>query len=156
MRQPSGSHELLPFWIRVFSWIFLGALFTPFIAIGHVVGGVSVSMLDMSLDVTTGPLVWVTTEVLLFAAGVTALAILMRWKWAYDFGVVFASASILIGALGLLAGIGGVRDNLQSATVQHVAFAVFLVHLIRHRADWKDQAPGNPPRPARGGSARPV
>ena len=140
MKRSSGSHRLPPYWIRAFSWIFLVLLLSPLLPRGRVV------MLGMSFDWETGPsVVWVMSlEILLFAAGLTALAIVMRWKWAYDFGTAYASVSILVGALGLLANVGGVRENLQLAATQHVAFAVFLVHLVRHRHEWRDQAANKP------------
>lgn len=154
MKRPSGSRRLPPFWIRACSWFFLVFLFSPLVAIGKFCGGgeLHVSMLGMTVGWDTGPKVWMLfLGLLLFAAGITALAIVMRWKWAYDFGVAYASMGILVGALGLLANVGGVRDNLQLAAIQHAALAVFLVHLVRHRLEWKDQTANNPLQPTSGG-----
>ena len=112
-------------------------------------------MLGMTFDYEKGAsVVWgaVLTS-LLFAAGLTALAILRRWKWAYSFGAAYASASILVGAWGVFANAGGVRDNLSSAAIQHVVLACFLVHLVRNRHTWRFEASNKPLHPPSGAEA---
>ncbi len=142
MNRPPGFHELPPFWIRAGSWFFVFFLASPLVAIPYTAGDGTVAMLGMQFDWGAGaPLPWaVILEGLLFAGGLTGLAILMCWRWAYNFGMVYASVSIAVGVLGLLAGAGGVRGHFLSAAIQQVALALFLVHLVRHRRQWSDSA----------------
>lgn len=99
-------------------------------------------------DAGAQALPWVLTlDSLFFAAGITALAILKRWRWAYDFGIAVGSLTLAVGVLGLFAGVGGVRDSLRSAWIEYVALALFLAHLIRHRDQWRDPERDGPQPP---------
>ena len=151
MQSLGKSQMLPPLWVRAGSWLFLIFLIMPILASPLVPEGGTVEMLGMSVKDVGPSASWAAAlELLLFLSGLTALAILMRWKWAYDLGMAYASLSILVGALGLLANVGGVQDNLGDAAVQHLCLGEFLIHLSRHRDEWRGQASNSPLHPPSG------
>ena len=154
MKSVGAPHNLPPIWVRVCSWWSLVFLLIPILASLLDPKDGWVNMLGMSVD-TVGPSEhWaMALQVLLFASGLTGLAILVRWKWAYDFGMAYASMSIFVGILGLLANVGGVRDDLPSTAIQHLAFIAFLVHLARHRREWRSRPSNSPLHPPSGAHA---
>ena len=133
MSAMQATNQLPPAAVRVSSWLFLVFLLMPILVFFD---EGTVGMLGMQF--ASGTFFWLLAA-LLFASGVTALAILRRWRWAYDCGIAYATACLFVGLVGFSYGLGSVHENEENALLQLLCVAWFLRHLVRHRGTWRTE-----------------
>jgi hypothetical protein len=136
-----GVTKLPPWWIRIFSSLFVLFLCTPIVMIANIAGMGKIEFLGMRFDREDGdPLGWMLMlDTLFFTAGITALGILQRRSWAYDFGLGYVATAILVGGAGMWTYIGQARYNCSSGALHIACLFVFGFHLLRHRSNWRNQ-----------------
>ena len=137
----SSATKLPPWWVRFPSYFFVLFLCAPIFVIVNIAGLGNVEFLGMSFTREDGdPLGWMLLlDTLFFAAGITALGILQRRPWAYDFGLGYVIAAMLVGGAGMLVDAGGARSEWQAGVLQIGLLFFFGIHLLRHRSTWRNE-----------------
>jgi hypothetical protein len=137
------TSKLPPTWVKVFSCLFLIFLIFPlFVAWQVFETGSQYGISAFGLDLEGGqdPLAWMlAVDAVLFMAALTGLFIVTRRSFAYDFGIFYCAATftVTIPANFYVGDWDGVAWS--NIGVQYPLLFCFLVHLIRNRAQWKDQ-----------------
>ena len=78
-------------------------------------------------------------DFVLFMAALTALFILTKRSFAYDFGILYCAVALAITIPGHFVFGDWSSKAWGNITVQYPLLVCFLVHLIRNRAHWKNQ-----------------
>lgn len=132
---------LPPVWIKIASWLFLIYLAVPLLALWQIraTGGqLSISAYGLRLEGGREPLAWILAiDALLFLGGLTALFLLIRRRFAYDFGIFYCASTLvftvachlILGAHYELSGI--------NAIIHYSLLCAFFIHLVRHRRTWR-------------------
>jgi len=134
---------LPPTWVRVFSYLFLIFLIFPiFVAwqIFETGAQYSISAFGLELEGGEDSLAWMlAVDAVLFMAALTGLFIVTKRSFAYEFGILYCAAAlaVTIPANFLIGDWNG--DAWSNILVQYPLLICFLVHLIRNRAQWKNQ-----------------
>jgi hypothetical protein len=156
--------KLPPTWVRIFSFLFLIFLISPFFAAWQIFetgSQHSISAFGLELQGGRDPLAWILAiDSILFMASLTALFILTKRSFAYDFGILYCAVALAITIPGHFLVGDWSSKAWSNITVQYPLLVYFLVHLIRNRAHWKNQdanktvvaTAGNVPRSLRSGS----
>jgi uncharacterized membrane protein YhaH (DUF805 family) len=134
--------KLPPFWIKVFSWLFLVFLVIPVLAFWQIKSTgtqLGISAFGLELKGNEDPLGWmIAVDAVLFLAAISALSILTKRRYAYDLSIfycVFALA-VTIPALFLLGDRNAV--TLLNIAIQFPLLICFLIHLWKNRNIWRE------------------
>jgi hypothetical protein len=96
MALPSRK-SLLPWWVKIFTWIFLIMGFGVLISFLTSLGGISVDLSLYGLSSSTRPLTTITLVLILLYSlkGATSICLLTEQPWAIKLGMVDAVVGIL-------------------------------------------------------------
>jgi hypothetical protein len=132
--------QLPPIGVKVFSWLFLFGLAAPLFAIYQIrtIGTqISISAFGLSLKGGQHSLLWILAlDFVLFMAGLASLFILVRRKFAYDFGIFYCVITLLITITVHVMVRGHNEMTLINVLIQYPLLLLFLIHLIRYRRHW--------------------
>jgi|GEM_PF-2635257 len=153
----ASSSKLPPLWIKFFSCFFLLFLTLPALYLMEPFGfpgGNSVTAFGLHIKNTKELEIWfLAIGGLLFLGGLTGLFILAKRSFAYDFGIFYCVATLVITIGARIAEIGRQQIipsyHLLDLSVQYLLLLAFFHHLISKRSAWRNQAankPGNPIR----------
>ena len=155
--------KLPPTWVKIFSCLFLIFLISPFFAAWQIFetgSQHSISAFGLELHGGHDPLAWILAiDSVLFMAALTALFILTKRSFAYDFGILYCVVALAITIPGHFLVGDWSSKAWSNITVQYPLLVCFLVHLIRNKTHWKNQdanktvvaTAGNGPRSLRSG-----
>lgn len=97
----------------------------------------SIGILTAKVDYLQNPEIFAALSLLLIFGGLVGLLILLRYRYAYDVGILYAAVSLLL--LGSLAvfDIGRTNDLITCIVTLLLTFGWFLFYLIRNRSQWR-------------------
>jgi hypothetical protein len=92
-----GRRSLLPWWVKIFSWIFLIMGFGVLVSLLTSLGGMSVDLSLYGLQAGTRPVTSITLILLALYSlkGATAICLLTEQSWAIKLGIADALAGIV-------------------------------------------------------------
>ena len=136
----SDSKQFPPTWIKVFSWLFLFGLIVPVAVIyqlGTIGTQLSISAFGLTLRGGQHSLPWIIAlDIVLFMAGLAALFILLRRKYAYDFAIFYCGCAFVITITGHIITKGHNEMTWINVMIQYPLLLSFLIHLVLHRREW--------------------
>ena len=136
------SSKLPPVWVTLFAWLFLVFLFVPILSVLQLSGfapNVGVHAFGLNLLPGRDSLAWILTiQGLLFLASLTALFVVTRRSWAYDFGMSYCIVALTITIAGHMLGVGDDSSRTINIAVQYPLLVCLLVHLLYNRQAWRE------------------
>jgi hypothetical protein len=131
-----------PLFIRIAScfFLFMGAVAVWTLAAawsGTVdAASVDVSFLTNRFSYDQHPILFSVVCLFFIFSALVGLAILLRWRYAYDFAIGYALIGLGFFLTLIFLGLGLVNTPLTSILVQIAIFGGFLFYLIRNRTRW--------------------
>jgi len=140
----TNDSNLPPKWVEVCSWLYMiFLLIIPLVPVLQIYNNgtqLGVSAFGLDLEGSKDPLGWMlAVDGILFLAALTGLFIVTKRSFAYSFGVFYCVVALGVTLPGHF--IVGDWDGAawMNIVIQYPLLVAFLVHLIRHRNEWKNQ-----------------
>lgn len=126
---------LIPWWIRVFSWIFLAFLFFVPIAliVGIITHNFALSLYGLE-TFTPYSIIGIVLTALFFLKGIVAIGILRREDWAVKVGIVDAVLGICICIFVMC--FPAITNSPYTIRLELFALIPYLIKLLKIREAW--------------------
>lgn len=123
--------KLIPFWMRVSCWFFMGfSILLPFVISFSVYKS---NLFDSDYNYEKAYLIgFAILVVLMILSGVTGFAILRKKWWAINFGILYGVVAILVFGYSLF----HAQYSIHLAVVE-LLLLFFLFHLLRMKPQWE-------------------
>ncbi|WP_298716482.1 hypothetical protein [Chitinophaga sp.] len=128
--------QLLPLWIKIFSWIFVFVGLLSLLCLFLAALGVPVSLSVFGLETTDGlsPTGLIVISMFLLKA-IVSIGLLGMQKWAVELALADAVLGIIVCLTTMVA---GVWDGNLTIRLELVLLGLYLWKMLKIRNDWKN------------------
>ena len=140
VREKMKRKEILPAWIRFFSWIFLIFCITPVIGIISVITKSEFEVAALGIEVNEPhaqlPLALYLYSIM-FLASVVAYGILWGKKWAVDLGIVYGIIALFTSLYASIDGLMMRNEGVFHFSLDPLLLIPFVIILLQKRKEWR-------------------
>ena len=130
--------NLLPWWIKVFAWIFLiaGAIAPLALMFGIVGGNFEISLYGIETNEPIS-IIGIALILIYIFKGVTAFGLLKEKDWAISLGIVDAITGIALCCLSMFYSFNSDSEINFTFRLELILLVPYLIKMIRVKSDWE-------------------
>lgn len=128
--------DLLPWWIKVFAWIFLifGAIAPLALLFGIVGGNFEISLYGIETNEPVS-IIGIALILIYVFKGVTAFGLLKEKNWGVTLGIMDATTGIIFCSFTMIYPI--INSNLITFRLELVLLIPYLIKMIKIKSEWE-------------------